>query len=237
MTYTEKITQLQERLGYVFKNRELLDEALTHPSYAAEQKTPVPDNQRLEFLGDAVLQLALSQILYARFPDFREGRLTVLRSALCNTEALARIAREFRLGECVRLGKGEERDGGRERKSTLADAFEALLAAYFLETGFEPSVKLCQRLFAPFLQAPDRLMHEVNPKGSLQEWTQAHDHQLPAYQVTGVSGPQHAPVVTVSVHIGDREIAVASAGNRKEAEKKAARLALERILHDESCAD
>jgi ribonuclease-3 len=229
----EALELLQRKLGYTFKNLALLEEALTHPSYSAEQKIPSPDNQRLEFLGDAVLQLVLSELLFRRFPRFQEGRLTVLRSALCNAHALARIADELDLGECVRLGKGDERAGGRTRRSTLADAFEALLAAFFIERGYGPCLKLCGQLFARFLEGPEPLMTEVNPKGALQEWTQARHHTPPTYEVLEISGPEHSPVFTVQVSIGDREVAVASAGNRKDAEKAAARLALER-LKDES---
>jgi len=223
------LEELERRLGYRFTDSGLLRQALVHPSYAAEQKQPLPTNQRLEFLGDAVLQLALSALLFRRFPDEPEGRLTVLRTALCNERTLARIAADLGLGEFVLLGRGEDQAGGRQRPSILSDTLEAVLAAVFLDGGYEAAVDCCRRWFLEELERGEALVLEINPKGALQEWSQAHYHKTPEYEVERVTGPDHAPVFEVVVRLRGQELGRAKAGSRREAEKQAAKAALERL--------
>ena len=220
------LRQVERSLGYAFGDPALLEQALTHPSYAAESATPVPDNQRLEFLGDAVLQLVSTERLYRRFPTLNEGRLTKLRSVLTKARTLARFSRDLALHEALRVGKGEAQSGGRTRPSNLADAFESVLGAVFLDGGIAPARTLCCRLVEPYLADIDGLLATENPKGALQEYTQEHRQSKPEYQVIKVEGPEHEPVIAVRVLLDGDELARASAGNRREAERKAASKAL-----------
>ena len=155
---------LQAALQYTFRDEALLTTALTHPSFSAEQDPPVPDNQRLEFLGDAVLQLSLTDLLFRAHPSLAEGELTKIRSALTNARALARIARELDLGAFLRLGKGEERSGGRARPSNLSDAFEAVLGAIYMDSGFDAARSFCARVYVDALEEPRTLLVTENPK-------------------------------------------------------------------------
>jgi len=226
---SDDLAELEKALGYQFHDRALLTCALTHPSYAAEQEQPPPDNQRLEFLGDAVLQLAMSAALFAQFPDMDEGKLTKIRSALANERALVERARVLELSTYVRLGKGEERTGGRARRSVLADAMEAVLGAVFLDGGFDAARAVCVRTAAAALADVDRLLAAENPKGALQELTQERYQSTPTYEVLEVSGPEHRPRFNVRVVIDGEEVGAATAGSRKNAEKRAAQRALERL--------
>ena len=164
---------LESRIHYKFRNSLLLAEALTHPSLAYESQKPHFDNQRLEFLGDAVLQLIVTEELFKRFPDATEGRLTKLRSRVVSRRALARFAMAIHLGDYVLLGKGEEATGGRRRLSTLADAFEALIGAVYLDSGAAQACDLVLRLFESELGSMVTSPEERNPKGELQEHLQA----------------------------------------------------------------
>ena len=220
---------LLETLQVAFDDPALLVAALTHPSFSAEQDPPVPDNQRLEFLGDAVLQLSLTDLLFRAHPSLAEGELTKIRSALTNARTLARKAREIDLGPLLRLGNGEERSGGRARPSNLSDAFEAVLGAVYMDSGYEAVRALCARLYAGALEEPRVLLVSENPKGALQELTQEVHGVTPDYETLHVSGPEHRPEFEVRVTVAGRELASARAGNRKAAEKEAATLALQRL--------
>ena len=221
--------QLQHRLGYTFERTELLLRALTHPSLPAEQKEPEPDNQRLEFLGDAVLQLLLSDLVYHNCGAFPEGRLTKVRSALANEQALASLARKLRLGEGLRLGNGEERSGGRERNSNLADACEAVMGAVYLDGGLESAVRVFGPHFRQHLADAEILLRSENPKGALQELTQSRYQTTPLYEVVKVTGPEHEPEYQVKVCVAEEELGLAVGASRKAAEKHAARLALKKL--------
>ncbi len=219
---------LEQELGHAFGQPERLLEALTHPSYAAERPNAGADNQRLEFLGDAVLQLVMTTWLYRRHPDLDEGRLTQRRSTLTNEEALARMARSLKLGGWLRLGKGEAAGGGAERASTLADALEAVVGALYLDGGLPAAETFLLRMLAA-LPDPETLMEEENPKGRLQELTQDKFGVAPAYEVLDVTGPDHQPEFEVRVTLKGEPLATARAGSRRLAEKAAARLALEKM--------
>ncbi|MCK5803954.1 MAG: ribonuclease III [Lentisphaeria bacterium] len=228
-----KQKQIEDRIGHVFAHPALLEEALTHPSYAIERRHPPPDNQRLEFLGDAVLQLVVSEMLFSRLPEGDEGILTRVRSAVAKEETLVGFARELALGEALLLGNGEIRTGGVERASNLGDAFEAVLAALYLDGGLPPVRALCERLLAPFLKDVESLLAEENPKGALQELTQRKRHLAPTYEVMGMEGPVHDPCFTVRVLLDGTPLATATGNSRRTAERNAATLALEKLRADE----
>ncbi|MFT5882425.1 MAG: ribonuclease-3 [Crocinitomicaceae bacterium] len=218
---------LEELLGYKFRNSLLLAEALTHPSLAYETQRPHFDNQRLEFLGDAVLQLALTAHLYHLFPGFSEGDLTKMRARLVSKEALHNLAISIDLGGYVLLGRGEEASGGRERASTLADAFEALLGALYLDGGFEAACDVVLKVAKEEIDKISEKPEEENPKGRLQETLQAILPESPVYKVVSEEGPDHEKYFVVEVHWNRIILASGKGKNKKQAEAAAAGNAIE----------
>ncbi len=218
---------LEQRLGYNFIDVGLLALALTHPSVAHERGTPMQHNQRLEFLGDAVLQVVLSAELYRRFPTFCEGTLTKARAKLVNRRALAEQGRQLGLGEFLMVSHGEELQGGRTRPSSLADAFEAVVGAIFLDGGFEAARGFVLRRFALALERLPVSPSLENPKSELQELLQARSAEPPKYRVVSVSGPEHDRVFECAVHHAGVELARGRGKSKKEAETAAAVAALE----------
>ena len=200
----------------------LLAEALTHPSLAYESQKPHFDNQRLEFLGDAVIQLIITDELFKRFPEFPEGRLTKLRSRLVSRRALALFAIQIDLGEYVLLGKGEESTGGRRRHSTLADAFEALIGAIYMDAGPEPAKNLIHRLFEKTLDEMMESPEEKNPKGELQECLQSIHPEAPVYEIISQTGPDHRRVFQAVVKWCELTLGNGKGKSKKEAEARAA---------------
>lgn len=217
---------LESRIDYKFRNSLLLAEALTHPSMAYESKKPHFDNQRLEFLGDAVLQLIITEELFRLFPQYSEGQLTKLRSRLVSRNGLSSLALKIGLGEYVMLGKGEEATGGRKRSSTLADAFEALIGAIYLDSGQASARAVTSRLIAEELHAMNDSPEERNPKGQLQEILQAIHAEAPTYRVLGQTGPDHRRVFQSEVSWNGRILATGKGKSKKEAEARAASEAL-----------
>ncbi len=213
---------LESRIQYKFRNPLLLAEALTHPSLAYESLRPHFDNQRLEFLGDAVLQLVITEELFARFPEFSEGQLTMLRSQLVSRKALARFAGMIGLGDYVLLGRGEEASGGRRRHSTLADAFEALVGAIYLDSGVPPARELLLRICGGEIAAIGNSPVDRNPKGELQEKLQAIRPEAPVYRIIAETGPDHRRVFQAEVSWCGRQLAVGKGKSKKEAEIRAA---------------
>ena len=211
---------LQNRLGYAFKDSSLLRLALTHPSVAHEQGAPLQTNQRLEFLGDAVLQLALTRELYEKFPAFGEGPLTKARAKLVNRRTLAEHARHLGLGEFMIVSRGEEMHGGRERASALADALEAVLGAIFLDGGFDLARQFILREFGSGLGELSVIPILENPKGELQEFLQSSSAEAPQYHVVSSTGPDHDRV------FGGVELARGQGKSKKTAESEAALAAL-----------
>jgi len=233
------LSALQDRLGYQFRGEDLLRLALTHPSVAHEsgaataggdpvQQRPA-HNQRLEFLGDAVLQLVLTRELYETFPAFDEGPLTKARAKLVNRRTLAEHARTLGLGAHLILGHGEEMHGGRERPSALADTFEALLGAIFLDGGFDAAREFILREFGAAFGKLSVLPIIENPKGELQELLQARSPEAPEYHVVSTTGPDHDRVFECTVHHGGVELARGSGKSKKAAESDAARAALKEL--------
>ena len=228
------LAELQTHLGYTFRDESLLRLALTHPSVAHESGEPTAHNQRLEFLGDAVLQLILTHALYEKFPAFNEGPLTKARAKLVNRRTLAEHARALGVGAHLILSRGEEASGGRERASALADTFESLLGALFLDGGFEAAREFVLREFsAAFgkLNVPPTI---ENPKGELQELLQARSPEAPEYHVVSTTGPDHDRVFECIVQHGGVELARGSGKSKKAAESDAALAALKKLREEKS---
>jgi len=224
------LAALQTRLDYRFHDESLLRLALTHPSLANEQHQPAPHNQRLEFLGDAVLGLVLSRQLYETFPDADEGGLSKSRARLVNAEALAVRARALDLGAHLVLSVGAQSSGERERVSALADAFEALLGAVFLDGGWDAATALIRREFgADFTALPQVAAGIVNPKGELQERLQAKAPSAPQYQLIAASGPDHDRSFECAVFHDGVELGRGHGKSKKAAETEAALAALKQL--------
>jgi ribonuclease-3 len=218
----------EERMGYRFKEASHLLTALIHSSFAFEQVGKVlRDNEVLEFLGDAVLDLAVAKALFVAFPAAPEGELTRMRAALVNETSLAALATEIRLGDFLLLGKGEENTGGRTKPSILSSVYEAVLGAVFVDGGYEAARVLVERQFAPLFAQGKRIMLQTDAKSRLQEMAQERFNEAPTYGLEKEEGPDHEKRFTVSVRFRDRVLATATASNKKEAEQRAAALALE----------
>lgn len=225
---TQPLNALRDTLGYTFHNPELLTEALTHRSFAYEHPTPgASHNERLEFLGDAVLQLVSSALVYRQFPRYDEGQLTELRTTLVRASTLAGLARAVSLGAYLRLGKGEESTGGRDRELLLASAFEALLGAMYLDGGL-PKVK---RFLEPRLEIEAQKAlaqkHIKDSKSLLQEAAQAQLGVTPRYRLVSEDGPSHNRTFVVEALLGERVVARGEGHSKRQAEQEAAHSALE----------
>lgn len=230
-----KLQRLQDRLGYQFGDRRILLQALTHTSYGHEflQEHPIAlrDNERLEFLGDAVLDVVISDLLLEHFPESNEGQLSKMRAAIVCERTLAEITRQVQLGPCLRLGRGEEQTGGREKPSILSSAFEALIAAIYLDGGFHAVYPVVRHLFAPFFSEDQNLVSFHDHKTQLQELVQAKWKVTPSYHHRGAKGPDHAKVFEVEVKMKGEILARATGSSKKEAEQNAARAAIENFIH------
>jgi len=221
------LASLQERLGIHFQSPEILREALTHTSYVNEQPcTFTTDNERLEFLGDAVLDFLVGDELYRRYPSAREGALTSMRAAIVRTDSLARASRRIDLGAHLFLGRGEEASGGRERVATLAAGFEALLGATYLDQGVEQARRLVHDLLGEAIQALEAQAPR-DAKSLLQERMQALVHCTPVYRTVSETGPDHAKEFVVEVQVGDRAVGTGVGMNKQAAEQAAAQAALD----------
>jgi ribonuclease III len=218
---------IQERIGLAFDNDMLLQQALTHRSYINEHgDDSISDNERLEFLGDAVLDFLVGDMLYQRFPDMPEGDLTRLRAALVRTESLAELAKNIGLGQALRMGKGEETSGGRERVTNLCATFEAVVGALYLDQ----ELKAVRAFVTPHL---DALLQQIladsrdrDARSRLQEWSQAEHNLTPAYRTVSASGPDHQKEFVVEVVIGERPVAYGTGRSKQSAAQSAAREAL-----------
>jgi ribonuclease-3 len=218
---------LEERIGYKFRNSLLLAEALTHPSLGHETQQRHFDNQRLEFLGDAILQVVITEYLFQNFADQPEGQLTKLRSRLVSRDALKAYAAALDLGQFLLMGRGEEASGGRARASTLADGFEALIGAIYLDGGLEKTRKFilaqAQENLAQLAEKPV----DINPKGHLQEFLQSISPQSPVYELISQSGPEHDKTFVVQAVWEKIVLGRGSGRSKKQAETAAAVQALE----------
>ena len=221
--------RLQRDIPYHFTQVKLLTAAMTHSSFANEQQGEIEHNERLEFLGDAVLELCISEELYRRFPATREGDLTAMRSRLVNQDTLASLARKIGLDKNLVLGKGEEAQGGRERDSLLSDAFEALLGAIFLDGGFDAVRKAVRGLFAEQWPRQEVRPKSKDGKSRLQEVTQQLYKARPVYVLVGSDGPEHDKVFRVRLELPDGTVLTADGSSVKRAEQAAAYAALARL--------
>lgn len=227
---TLRLAQLQDKLGVAFTDPALGVRALTHKSYINEHRDAGDtDNERLEFLGDAVVDLAISHRLMERYPDATEGELSRLRALIVNEEGLARVARRLCLGELLLLGRGEERTGGRDKSSVLADALEAVIGAIYLSAGLPDVMTFIDRHFGAELAGVADGRNGVDYKTRLQENAQLRMRSAPRYRVVNETGPDHAKVFEVEVLIGDAAFARATGRSKKEAEQAAARKTLESL--------
>ena len=224
----DEFDELQQRVGYRFRDRGLLEHALTHRSRAAEDVSGgVYDNESLEFLGDAVLGLVVAEALFRRFPNYTEGQKSKIKAAVVSTQSLARHAEAIQLGEHLLLGRGEEKTGGRFKQALLADAFEALIAAVYLDGGLPAAAAFLERELGPAIAAgAEQDVVGRDYKSALQERLQASGHALPEYRVAGASGPDHRKLFTIEVVVSGEILGTATGRAKKEAEQEAARMAL-----------
>jgi ribonuclease-3 len=216
-------TKLERLLGYAFARQELLETALTHPSAAVGSDVHY---ERLEFLGDAVLDLAIADLLMRKFPTAKEGPLSKQRASIVNARTLALKAQAIELNNMMRLGKGEEKSGGREKTSILAAVFEAVIGAIYTDGGLDPAQQVVERLFENDIGGPSA---ERDYKTELQEVAYRHFRTQPVYELVGSEGPDHAKRFTTRIRIAGRDLGVAEGGSKKQSEQAAARLALDRI--------
>ena len=227
--HDEHLERLEAALQYKFKDRSALVCAVTHKSYSNETPGRPEDNQRLEFLGDAVLGVAAAEALMARLPDATEGVLTQRRASLVNEGSLADLAREIDLGSALLLGRGEEMSNGRDRSSTLCDAVESVLGAVFLDGGFDEARRVILRLIENRLEELVEGTHMGDAKGMLQERLQAADRPSPGYRLIKEEGPDHAKIFEVEITVDGAVLAVGRGRSKKEAEKEAALEALKEV--------
>ena len=218
------IGELRERLGYTFRQPDLLAQALTHRSHGARH------NERLEFVGDAVLNCVVAHALYERFPDIDEGDLSRVRASLVNRDTLAQIARRLNLSDAIHLGEGEQKSGGTDRPSILADALEALYGAVFLDGGFEAAREVIDRTFGDVLLNADPVSLGKDPKTRLQEWLQARHLPVPDYRIVEVGGEAHAQLFTAECSIPSLDVATQGSGSSRRIAEQAAAAAAHAIV-------
>jgi ribonuclease-3 len=216
-----KFADLEARIGHTFTDRSLLEEALTHRSAANELSDRIADNQRLEFFGDSILGFLVSHLLFVRFPEAQEGELTRMRATLVDEQNLFLIAGRLELGTFLVLGKGEEKCGGREKRSILADACEAVIAAVFLDGGIRAVRVVVRRLFGDCVAAA-LTGNARDYKSELQELVQSRAVPAPTYELTGTDGPDHEKIYTVSVFLEGLPVGSGSGRSKKEAQQAAA---------------
>lgn len=226
-----RLETLEKTLGHHFEDRDVLIRALTHPSYLNEHpEEEIKHNQRLEFLGDAVLDFVAGAWVYQNYTDFDEGRMTRLRAALVRTEALAELARRVGIGEALRLGYGEMEAGGREREANLCDAFEAVVGALYLDGGMEAVHSFVEPLISPLAEATLATEADQDAKSRLQEWSQAELSITPRYRIAAEKGPDHAKTFIAEVLLEDKVIGRGSGHSKQAAEQAAAQSAWESII-------
>ena len=222
---------LQHTIGYRFRDRGLLEHALTHTSRANEDVSGgVADNESMEFLGDALLGFVIADVLFREFPEFDEGQKSKTKAALVSTTTLARQAERLHLGDHLLLGRGEEKTGGRRKQALLADGYEALIAAIYLDGGIEPARAFITREFAPWLDDVRRDgVSAQDYKSALQEFLQSHEMPLPEYRLAGTLGPDHRKLFEIEVIVRGERLASGTGRSKKEAEQDAARASLDKL--------
>lgn len=219
------MNNLESKLLYTFKNKELLEEAITHSSYANEKQNGTKCNERMEFLGDAVLSIISAQFLFEKFPELPEGKLSKIRSSLVCTQSLSAFAGEIELGKFLLLGKGESATGGAERPSILENAFEAVIGAIYLDGGMEPARNFVLRFLSREIENKHTNFRDY--KTALQEIVQQNPDETLNYILVGESGPDHDKRFEVEIHINSNVVASGIGRSKKQAEQEAAKQALE----------
>ena len=226
----QELSSLEDELGYQFKNIGLLREALQHSSYVNEQRDPdLQDNERLEFLGDAVLDLVITHILMEQFPKTREGDLSRMRATIVNESQLSLVAQRLNLGQHLLLGRGEAQSNGQEKKSILADALEAVLAAVYLDGGLQAGFEVIGRQFSGMISHVRDRLAEEDFKSRLQELVQVQFKRIPDYKIVAESGPDHDKTFEVRLSIGNSLTTHGTGKSKKAAEQAAAEVALEKL--------
>jgi len=223
------IEDLEKNLGIQFSNRDFLLTALTHRSFLNENREVPEHNERLEFLGDAVLELIVSDFLFRKYTDRAEGDLTSFRAALVRTDSLAQIAKELGLGEHMRLSRGEEDSGGREKDYLLANTFEAVLGAIYLDSGYEDCVQFVHRVLLPKIEDIVKHRLDIDNKTKIQELAQSIYKSTPTYEVTDEQGPDHDKIFTVVVKIDNKIVGEGKGSSKQRAEEQAAKIGVEYI--------
>lgn len=226
----EQLDEFEEVLGYHFNDRRLLQRALIHSSFAFEQSRILNNNETLEFLGDAVLDLVVGYILYKHYPEMREGELTRLRAALVNESHLAMMARNIGLGKYLCLGKGEDASSGRDKPSILSCGYEAVVGALFEDSDYVTVADFVSRFFVPIIDGEKEELLQGDAKSRLQEFLQDRYNEAPTYQLDKEDGPSHQKVFYISVRFKDEILGQGKAGSKKEAEQRAAASALKTLL-------
>lgn len=216
---------IEKKLSYKFRNKELLKTALTHSSYANE--TSVESNERLEFLGDAVLGFIVARVLFEKFPEDSEGKLSKMRSAIVSSMNFAHFAEELRIDKQILLGKGEENTGGRNRQSNLAGAFEAVIGAIFIDGGYRKTTRVVTKLLKSCLNGEKEIFKDYKTK--LQEVAQRRYKKVPKYKVVQEEGPPHEKRFHIEVKLGRKSVGTGAGRNKKQAEQAAAKIGLETI--------
>ena len=224
------MAELMALIGHALQSHPLMEEALTHASYRNEHRDLCADNERLEFLGDSILGAAVSHLLSIAYPEAPEGVLTRYKAVLVSEPGLADMARTLGLGRFLRLGKGEELTGGRDKSSVLADAMEAVIAAVYLDAGFEAAFQLVKRLFSERIEAVGRAEERIDFKTKLQELVQLRHKVMPTYRIVEQSGPDHDRTFQSAVEVQGDVVATGSGRSKKEAEQEAAREAFAELM-------
>lgn len=227
-----KILDFLDQQNIPFQDLKLYKEAFTHPSYANESHHKGRDYERLEFMGDAVLQLYVSEFIFKKFPDVPEGKLTTLRSKLVREESLARFSRELHLGDLLYLGVGEDKNGGRERDSVLANIFESMIGAIYIDCGQEEVLKMLNKTIYNHIDDLD--YDDIKDyKTTLQELIQADTRKTVKYEILDIEGPSNAPIFTVAVVMDDMHLGIGKGSSKKRAEQQAAKDALNKMATSE----
>lgn len=228
------LKELQKKIDYFFSDPSLLKQALTHKSFANERKDDsIQDNERFEFLGDAVLELSITHILMERFKELSEGKLSKLRAAIVNKDSLSAIAKKFDLDTYILLGRGEEAGGGRTKRSILANVYEAIIAAVYYDGGFQRAFVIIEKHFSGLIQEVQEKGLSKDYKSRLQEYSQSIFGMPPEYVLTSAEGPDHEKVFKVEVLINGTSYETGTGRNKKAAEQEAARKTLKRLCREQ----
>ena len=227
----KELQEIEKKLGVSFLNKALLNQSLTHSSYGHEKNCP--DNERLEFLGDAVLKLVISEYLYNKFATFSEGGLTKIRAVVISDETLAKVGKKLNLGEHLLLSENEKKSGGQKRNSNMANAFEAVVGAVYLDGGIGRARDIIVEFLREETEIVSRVGYIRDYKSALQEYAQKHKRELPHYRVIKEAGPKHRRVFWIEVKVKGRRYGIGRGRNKKEAEQRAATMALKRLKLEE----